>query len=136
MAVIICFAVGVTANSSASYHISAIMKSETEEKRKVNLLGKQKRFLRGLGHQLEPLVYIGKEGLTDNVAQATREAFKTHELIKVKLGQNCTQSVEDAATALSELTGAAVAQLIGKVLLLYLPNKKLKREHRIILPKE
>lgn len=112
------------------------MKSETEEKRKVNLLGKQKRFLRGLGHQLEPLVYIGREGLTDNVAQATREAFKTRELLKVKLGQNCSLSVEDAATTLADLTGAAVAQCIGKTLLLYLPNKKLKREQRILLPKE
>jgi len=111
------------------------MKSETAEKSKVNLQGKQKRFLRSLGHHLEPVVYLGKEGLSDNLANATREAFKTRELIKVKLGQNCAVSTEEAAAALSSLTGAAVVQLIGRTLLLYLPNKKLKPEERIRLPK-
>ncbi len=113
------------------------MKSETEEKGKVNLIliGKQKRFLRSLGHHLEPVVQLGKEGLSENLAKAARDAFKTRELIKVKLGQNCALSAEEAAAALSGLTGAAVAQLIGRTILLYLPNKKLKPEERIRLPK-
>ncbi len=111
------------------------MKSETAEKSKVNLQGKQKRFLRGLGHHLEPVVQLGKEGLSENLATATREALKTRELIKVKLGQNCAVSVEEAAAALSGQTGAAVAQIIGRTILLYLPNKKLKPDERIRLPK-
>jgi RNA-binding protein YhbY len=36
---------------------------------------------------------------------------------------------------LSGLTGAAVVQLLGRTILLYLPNKKLKPEQRIVLPK-
>jgi RNA-binding protein len=112
------------------------MKSETKEKNTVNLQGKQKSFLRGLGHQLEPVVYLGKEGLTDNVVKAAREACKTRELIKVKLGQNCALPAEEAAISLSELIGAAVVQRIGRTLLLYRPNKKLKPEQRIILPKD
>jgi RNA-binding protein len=111
------------------------MKSETEVKSKANLQGKQKRFLRGLGHHLDPVVYMGKEGFSDNLTKATREAFKTRELIKVKLGQNCAVPTEEAAAALSGLTGAVVVQLIGRTILLYLPNKKLKPEQRIILPK-
>ena len=110
------------------------MKSETEEKGKVILHGKQKRFLRGLGHHLEPVVQLGKEGLSDSLAKAAREALKTRELIKVKLGQNCAVSAEEAAAALSVQTCAAVAQLIGRTVLLYLPNKKLKPEQRIRLP--
>jgi len=110
------------------------MKSETGENNNVVLHGKQKRFLRSLGHHLDPVVHLGKEGLSDSLAKAAREAFKTRELIKVKLGQNCAVSVEEAAAALSGLTGAAVAQLIGRTVLLYLPNKKLKPEQRIRLP--
>ncbi|CAK8721025.1 MAG: RNA-binding protein [Candidatus Electronema aureum] len=112
------------------------MKLETEGKSKVNLLGKQKRFLRGIGHHLTPVVYLGKEGLSDSIAAATRDALKTRELIKVKIGQNCGTSAEEAATALSVQTGAAVVQLIGRTILLYLPNKKLKSEQRINLPAE
>jgi RNA-binding protein len=111
------------------------MKSETEEKSKVNLQGKQKRFLRGLGHHLEPVLYLGKEGLTDSLAAAAREVFKTRELIKVKVGQNCAVPTEEAATAVAKMTGAAVVQLIGRTILLYLPNNKLKPEQRIVLPK-
>jgi RNA-binding protein len=111
------------------------MKSETAEKSKVNLQGKQKRFLRSLGHHLEPMVYLGKEGLSESLANAAREAFKTRELIKVKMGQNCTVSADEAAAALSGQTGAAVVQIIGRTILLYLPNNKLKPEQRIALPK-
>lgn len=102
----------------------------------MNLQGKQKSFLRGIGHQLEPVVYLGKEGLTANVVKAAREAFKTRELIKVKIGQNCALSADQAAADLAEQTGAVVAQRIGRTLLLYLPNKKIKPEQRICLPKE
>jgi RNA-binding protein len=111
------------------------MKSETGEKSKVSLQGKQKRFLRGLGHHLDPVVYLGKEGLSENLACATREAFKTRELIKVKVGQNCAVSGTEAADWLAEATGAEVVQLIGRTILFYLPNKKLKPEQRIALPK-
>lgn len=102
----------------------------------MNLPGKQKSFLRGIGHQLEPIVYIGREGMTDNVVKAACEAFNSRELIKVKLGQNCALPAEEAALALAQQTGAAVVQRIGRTLLLYLPNKKLKPEQRIILPKK
>ncbi len=101
----------------------------------MNLTGKQKRFLRGLGHHLDPAVLLGKEGLSGSLVKAAREALKARELIKVKLGQNCAVSAEEAAAALSVQTGAAVAQLIGRTILLYLPNKKLKPEQRIRLPK-
>ncbi|MCW5198187.1 ribosome assembly RNA-binding protein YhbY [Desulfobulbus sp. F4] len=111
------------------------MKSETAEKSKITLQGKQKRFLRSLGHHLDPVVQLGKEGLSDNLTKAALDALKTRELIKVKLGQNCAVSAEEAAAALSGQTGAAVVQLIGRTILLYLPNKKLKPEQRIRLPK-
>ena len=51
----------------------------------MKLNGKQVRFLRGLGHHLQPVVMIGKEELTARVVAATDEALRAHELIKLKL---------------------------------------------------
>lgn len=110
------------------------MHSETEKRNIISLSGEQTRFLRSLGHHLQPVVHLGKEGLSENLARSVRAAFKTRELIKVKLGQNCALSAAEAAHWLTETTNAALVQLIGRTLLLYLPNSKLKPDQRIVLP--
>jgi RNA-binding protein len=83
------------------------------------LTGKQVRFLRGLGHHLQPVVMIGKEALSDAVLASLEEALATHELIKVKLQEGCPLDRREAATILAEKTGSAVAQVLGKTILLY-----------------
>ncbi|MBC7171460.1 MAG: YhbY family RNA-binding protein, partial [Polyangiaceae bacterium] len=40
-----------------------------------DLNGKQRRHLRGLAHSLEPLVQIGKEGLSSGIESALRSAL-------------------------------------------------------------
>jgi len=97
------------------------------------LNGKAKKQLRGIGHHLQPVVYIGKEGITDNVVRATHQALRAHELIKIKLGQNCPLDKHSAAEAIADLAGAALVQLLGKTILLYLPNPDLPDKKRIQL---
>jgi hypothetical protein len=48
---------------------------------------------------------------------------------------NCDVPKKEAATRLAELTGAALVQLIGKTIILYLPNKDLKPDQHISLPR-
>ena len=107
----------------------------TTTKKPITLKSKQKQFLRGLGHHLDAVVYVGREGLSDNLINSAMDALKTRELIKIKLGQNCEIPKKEAATRLAELTGAALVQLLGKTVLLYLPNKDLKPDKRISLPR-
>lgn len=85
----------------------------------MKLKGKQIRFLRGLGHHLQPIVMIGKEEVSDKVKQATDEALETHELIKVKLQEGCIIDRKDVAEQLAASTGSQVAQVLGKTILLY-----------------
>lgn len=96
----------------------------------MKLTGKQNRYLRGLGHHLKPFVYVGKEEVNAAVIQATEEALNVHELIKVKLQDGCLSDRKDVAAELSSATGAAVAQILGKNILLYRPSK----EQKITLP--
>jgi RNA-binding protein len=83
------------------------------------LTGKQVRFLRGLGHHLQPVVMIGKEVLSDTVLASLEEALTAHELIKVKLQEGCPLDRREAAKILAEKTGSAVAQVLGKTILLF-----------------
>jgi RNA-binding protein len=91
----------------------------------MSLSGKQKRFLRAEAHGLEPVVSLGKEGLSDSVLDAVRDALTTHELIKVRVLENAPLDRKEAAEALPGLVKAELAGLIGRILILYKrhPNK-------------
>lgn len=88
------------------------------------LSGKQARFLRGLGHKLQPAVMIGRQEITPEVMQAVDESLVAHELIKVKLQEGCLTDRRLIAEELSRETGAAIAQVLGKTILLYRPSEK------------
>ena len=96
------------------------------------LSGKAARYLRALGHHLEPIVQIGKEGITDGVVTATRAALLAHELVKVKLSQDAPVDRKQAGQELADRAGAALAQTLGRTLLLY---KRHPHKPKIELPR-
>ena len=96
-----------------------------------DLSEKQRRYLRGLAHPLNPIIRLGKEGLTDAVAKETARALHDHELIKVK-GPGGGRDARDAMFAdLAQRTGSALVHRIGNVGVLYRPRADLKR---ILIP--
>ncbi len=112
------------------------MTEEVEEKELPELTGKQKKYLKGLGHKLSPLILIGKEGISENLIDATRTELLHHELIKVKVGNNSGITKHEAAQTMPKLTQSNLVQLIGKTLLLYKENPKCDKEKKITLPKK
>ena len=92
------------------------------------LTGKQKRFLRGLGHSLKPVILVGKAEITEALALETDAALTSHELIKVKILESCLLDRDEVATALAEACQAEVAQVLGRTLLLYRKAKEPKIE--------
>ena len=97
------------------------------------LSGKQRRHLRGLGHSLEPIVQIGKLGLTDAVTSAVDTALEEHELIKVRIGTECPDERHDVAERLAPAVKSEVAQVLGRTLLLW---RKRPKDSKIQLPKD
>lgn len=95
------------------------------------LTGKQVRFLRGQGHHLNPVVMIGKEGISSNLIDSTEEALDQHELIKIKLQESCLLERKEVAEDLASQTGAAVVQVLGRTILLFRRSDK----ELIALPK-
>jgi RNA-binding protein len=94
------------------------------------LTGKQVRFLRGLGHHLNPIVMIGRGELSEAVLRSTDEALKIHELVKFRVQEGCELDRREAAAELAKKSGAQVAQILGKTFLLY----REAEEKKIILP--
>ncbi|MCB1865345.1 MAG: YhbY family RNA-binding protein [Chromatiales bacterium] len=97
-----------------------------------SLDAQQIRHLRGLGHQLRPVVMIGQHGLTDGVFTELEAALNAHELVKLRVS-GAERAERDAMVAtVVERTGAVAIQKIGHVVLLYRVNPK---QPRIVLPK-
>ncbi|MBO0587020.1 ribosome assembly RNA-binding protein YhbY [Sporosarcina sp. E16_8] len=91
------------------------------------LTNKQKSFLRGESNRLQPLVHIGKSGLTESVITQIEEALEAKELIKVTILQNCDQDKNEIAAKLEEQEGIEVVQVIGKIIVLYKESVEKKR---------
>lgn len=83
------------------------------------MTSKQRAHLRRIGHQMDPIVQIGKGGVTDAVVRQVDEALEARELIKARILQNCTDSIEEIEHQLATATGADVVQSIGSTLILY-----------------
>ena len=92
---------------------------------------KQRRHLRGLAHELKPLVRLGNAGLTEAVASETARALHDHELVKVKAPGGDRQARDAIFTELAERTASALIHRIGNVAVLYRPNATLPR---ILIP--
>jgi RNA-binding protein len=82
-----------------------------------DLTPSQRKYLRSLAHALEPVVWVGEEGLGPGVLAAVREALLTHELVKVRLRQ--PEDKRALARELSERCAAELCGLVGHTVILY-----------------
>ena len=96
------------------------------------LTGKQRSYLKGLAHNLDPLFQLGKSGLTENFIKQVEEALETKELIKIKILQNCDLDPTETANEIVEELNAEFVQSIGSKFVVYKESKKNKK---IELPK-
>jgi RNA-binding protein len=96
------------------------------------LTGKQRRHLRGLGHELKPIVLVGKNGIDDSLIAALDQALADHELVKLRIGEGADVDRHEAATQLADKTRSEVAQVLGNTVLLYRPDPE---DPKIELPR-
>ncbi len=93
---------------------------------------RQRRHLRGLAHELKPIIRLGNAGLTEAIATETARALHDHELIKVKAPGGGDREARDALfTDLAQRTASALIHRIGNVAVLYRPNATLPK---ILIP--
>ena len=84
------------------------------------LTSKQRAFLRRLAHGLKPVVHIGGEGVTPALLDSIEDAFKTRELLKVKVLEAAPEKARVTADQISaRLQDVHVPQTIGRTIVLF-----------------
>ena len=96
------------------------------------LTGKQRRYLRGLGHHLNPVVQVGKDGVTEGLVASIGDQLLAHELIKLKLGESVEGDRNEIASELAKASASELVQVLGRTILVY---KARPEEPTITLPR-
>lgn len=78
--------------------------------------------LKGIGHELNPVVIIGNNGLSPSLLEEVERALTDHELIKIKLPAGSKQERDEVATALTEATSATLIHSVGRMALILRQN--------------
>ena len=89
------------------------------------MTSKQRAYLKGLAMTMDPILQLGKGGLTPE---------NTAELIKISVLQNCLEDPRQMAEVLAERTRSQIVQVIGKKIVLYREGKNEKK--KIELPRK
>jgi len=95
------------------------------------LNSKTRSTLRAMANGYEPLLTIGKSGVTDNVISEADILLITREMIKCRVLLNCEKSVREIAEAVSGQTNSEIVYVMGKTFVLYRKSDKEGIKHII-----
>ena len=98
------------------------------------MTSKQRAYLKGLAMKIDPILQLGKSGVTPEMTASVEEALAARELIKINVLQNCLFDIHEMADMLAERTNSSVVQVIGRKIVLYRQGKGDKK--KIELPRK
>ncbi len=90
---------------------------------------KERAKLRGFANNLPDIVFIGKEGLTDNVIKLINDNLLAHELIKIKVQQNAELSAKEFAALIIEKCNCEPVSVCGGKIIVYKRTTKKNFKH-------
>ena len=88
------------------------------------LTSKQRAALRAMANTVEPILFIGKAGMTPNIITQTDDALTARELIKGSVQQSAPVTAREALEALCDATKAEPVSASGRKFVLYRRNEK------------
>ena len=99
------------------------------------LTSKQRRELKALAHNINPIVIIGKTGLSANIISELERGLSSHELIKAKIQIDDRETRKELFETICQQLDAAPVQQIGKILVIYRPKLDVTDKLPVILNK-
>lgn len=91
------------------------------------LTSKQRAALRSMANTMDTILYIGKDGITENTVKEAYDALEARELIKGAVQQGCELSAREALDELCERVHAQPVQCIGRRFVMYRESRDHKR---------
>lgn len=89
------------------------------------LNSKQRAKLRSIASNLEPMIIIGKDGLTDNVLEQIDKQLFAHEMVKISVLEGAEENAKEYLHKTAEKLGAEEVCSIGRKYVVYkMSNKK------------
>ena len=89
------------------------------------LNSKQISKLRSLASNFDPMIIIGKEGLTDNILEQIDRQLFAHEMVKISVLEGADKSAKEYLHDVAEALNAEEVCSIGRKFVVYkLSNKK------------
>ena len=97
----------------------------------LEITSKQRAYLRSLCNTMQPVLYIGKEGITDATIKEAWDILEARELFKCSVQREAPLTAREACQELCERVHAAPVQCIGSKFSIYRPHRK---DPTIVLP--
>lgn len=91
------------------------------------LTSKQRAALRSMANTMDTILYIGKDGITENTVKEAYDALEARELIKCAVQQGCELSAREALDELCQRVHAEPVQCIGRRFVMYRESRDNKR---------
>jgi RNA-binding protein len=96
------------------------------------LTNPQKRYLKGLAHDLRPVIMIGAKGVSAALLAELDAALEQHELVKVKIAAEDRETRDVWIEAMIEGSACGLVARIGNVAVIF---RRSKSKPFVILPK-
>lgn len=91
------------------------------------LKGSQRKRLRELAHSMDPVVHIGKRGITGEVIKQIDQVLTDHELIKIRFNE-FKEEKKDLSARIEDETGSELVGMIGHVAIFYRENPEKEKK--------
>ncbi|WP_019132596.1 ribosome assembly RNA-binding protein YhbY [Peptoniphilus obesi] len=89
--------------------------------------GKQRAYLKSLANTLNPLLQVGKNGISDSFIKQLDKSLEDHELVKINVLNNSPDEAKDIIDEILEATGSEFVQQLGNKLTIYRESKENKK---------
>ena len=90
------------------------------------LTGKERIYLKSLANNLDPIIQLVKNGVTENFIKQVDELLESREIVKINVLKNCPEDPKDIASQLVEELNAEFVQSIGRKIVIYRESEENK----------
>ncbi len=91
----------------------------------MKLTSKQISYLKSQAMTIKAFFQVGKEGLGENFFDLVNKSLEANELIKFRVLNTASAPIREIALDVCSHTNAILVQIVGKVVTLYRPSKKI-----------